>query len=71
MGAKEINYWGQTSTYANDIYEFERYLDIADIGANTILRNAKMASDDSTILHPLIFGEGTPSTIFSNSRWNE
>ena len=69
MGGKEVHWWDSPQRYKNEIYDFERYLDLADIGADHVLRNLRMCRRNNTIYHPVIFGEGTPSTMFKNTRW--
>lgn len=69
MGDKEIHYWDRVQEYPNQVYDFERYLDVADIGADKVVRNARMSRLTNEIYYPVIFGDGTPSTIFKNNKW--
>ena len=34
-----------------------------------IQRNIRIDEETNRVVHPVIFGDGTPSTLFSNSRW--
>ena len=68
MGAKEIRWWNNEARHSDEIYELERYLDIADIGADKVMREATMTKYEQ-MMHPIIFGDATPSTIFGENRW--
>lgn len=71
-GAKEMSWWPFGRTYNNDIYEFERYLDMGDIAAQSILRSIRLGNTNNVqTTHPMIFGDGTPSTFYSNSHWGK
>ena len=41
MGGKELRWWSSRSSFNNDIYDFERYLDIADIAVPDILHSIR------------------------------
>ena len=69
MGKKEVTWWSGKFTTPNYIYDFERYLDIADIAADDILRYNRLNSTNH-VVHPMIFGDGTPSTMFTTSHWD-
>ena len=40
-GGKELQWWIKRNEFENDIYELERYLDVADISAQEILHNVR------------------------------
>ena len=41
MGGKELRWWSSRSSFNNDIYDFERYLDVADIAVPDILHSIR------------------------------
>ena len=41
MGGKEVDWWQMKNSFNNDIYDLERYLDVADIPAQEILHNVR------------------------------
>ena len=69
MGAKEIKWWSNTPLSSNDIYDFERYLDIADIAVSQLINDKRMNYVTNTTYFPMIFGDATPSTMFNNIQW--
>ena len=69
MGAKEIKWWSNTPLSSNDIYDFERYLDIADIAVSQILKEKRANYVTNMTQYPMIFGDATPSTMFDNIQW--
>ena len=69
MGGKEIHWWDGPKRYDNEIYDFERYLDLSDIGSDKVLRNIRLSPTTNEVYHPVIFGEGTPATMFKDIRW--
>ena len=72
MGAKEVDWWSGAAISNNDIYNYERYLDIADIAVDSVLWNVRLVAErGDDVIHPAIFGDGSPSTIFSNNQWGE
>ena len=72
MGAKEIAWWSGPAISDNDIYDYERYLDLADIAADEVFGNLQMDGEPGDdVIHPMIFGDGTPSTLFSNVQWRK
>ena len=69
MGKKEVTWWSGKFVTENYVYDFERYLDIADIAADDILRTIRLNSTNH-VVHPMIFGDGTPSTITQTNHWS-
>ena len=68
MGRKELTWWSGKFITENYVYDFERYLDIADIAADDILRTSRLNSTNH-VVHPMIFGDGTPSTMIGTNHW--
>ena len=69
-GKKEIGWWSRAAESINDVYDFERYLDVGDIAARTILRTLRLPTPGKQhTTHPMIFGDGTPSTFYLNGHW--
>ena len=69
-GVKELTWWSHHSSRANDIFSYERYLDMNDIAAETILSVSRI-DESGTISNPIIFGDGSPNTMFWNNRWKD
>ena len=69
MGTKEIKWWSEEPISPNDIYNFERYLDLADTAVKKVISNIRVNPLSSIAEHPVIFGDGTPSTMFNNIQW--
>ena len=68
MGKKEVTWWSGEYSTSNYVYDFERYLDIADIAADDILRTSRL-NYTNHVVHPMIFGDGTPSTMIRTNHW--
>ena len=68
MGNKEITFWSGKMVTRNYIYDFERYLDIADIAADVVLKTMQLDASFN-IVHPVIFGDGTPSNFRPSKHW--
>ena len=69
MGSKEVHWWGGPKLNNNDIYDFERYLDVADIGARQVFKVVRTTGIDRNRTRPVIFGDATPTTIYSQYHW--
>ena len=41
---------------------------MADIGADKVIRSAQF-DWTGKVIYPVIFGDGTPATMFNNGRW--
>ena len=68
MGCKEIGWWSRRKENNNDIYDFERYLDVADIAAEKVEREVHFTKHN--VERPIIFGDATPTTIRSQNHWS-
>ena len=70
MGAKEITWWSSLNPLTNnEVFNFERYMDIADLAVDRILDDVRINPDTGQTEYPVIFGDGTPSTMFRNTQW--
>ena len=69
IGGKEINWWSNNPLSENDIFNLERYMDIADLAVDRILEDFQVDPVTGLLEHPVIFGDGTPSTMFRNYQW--
>ena len=69
MGGKEINWWSYSPLSNNEVFNFEIYLDIADLAVDRILDDVRVNQVTGQTEYPVIFGDGTPSTMFRNSQW--
>ena len=65
-----MDWWSSKTDLENDVFNFERYLDMSDLAADEILRTVRL-EDSGNVTYPIIFGDGSPSTMFSNRQWNK
>ena len=71
MGVKDVSWWAGDAISVNDVYDFERYLDVTDIASYRVLRNLHHDSKTGTVRHSMIFGDGSPTTLFNNHHWQK
>ena len=69
-GAKEIEWWSAEALSTDEVYNLHRYIDLMDSASQKILENVRLNLTDDSVRHPVIFGDGTPNTLFMNSQWN-
>ena len=69
MGHKEITWWSNEPLTKNEVFNFERYMDIADLAVDRILEDVRVNPVTGQAEYPVIFGDGTPSTMFRNAQW--
>ena len=60
---------GQAKECINILFDFERYLDIADILSDYVWKHGELDKSTKIIYHPIIFGDGSRSTMHTNIRW--
>ena len=51
MGGKELRWWSSGNSFNNDVYDFERYLDVADIAVSDILHSIRWVNQCIIAMH--------------------
>ena len=69
MGGKEVAWWSGDPMTTNEVFNFERYLDVGDLAVDRILDDVRVNSVTGQTEYPVIFGDGTPATMFRNLQW--
>ena len=69
MRNKEIHFWSNPPFTNNDIFDFERYVDVADHATDRLKNIHYYDEDTQSIRYPVVFADASPNTMYANERW--